>query len=321
METNLPRNLGLELVRATEIAALRAGRWMGLGEPEKADLDATKAMFEVLDSIEIRGDVVIGEEMKFSKDIVVRTHQQIGAGSDLEVDLLLDPIDGRTQLANGFPGVISAAAVAPHGSIWRAPGAIYLEKIIVGADVAPYLVPECMDAPAAWTLALVARVKGVPVKDLTVFALDRPRHKDLINEIRATGAHIMLRPDGDIGGALMVCTPRSGVDLLMGTGGIMEGLLGACAIKAFGGGMFGRLDPQSDEEMELVRSNGTDTYLVLSVDDLVISNQVFFATTGITDGPLLKGVVYHGNLAETDSLILRSETKTRRRIIAEHLLE
>jgi fructose-1,6-bisphosphatase II len=277
-------------------------------------------MYEILESVEVRGDVVFGEERKFSNEVIVRSHQMIGARPDVVVDLLLDPIDGRTQLANGFPGVISAAAVAPHNSILRADGALYMQKIIVDADVAPYLVPECMDAPAAWTLALVARAKEVSVSELTVFVLDRPRHNNLIHEIRSAGAHIMLRPDGDIGGALMVCTPRSGVDLLMGTGGIMEGLLAACAIKAFGAGIFVRLDPQSDEERRNIQSNGTDIDSILSVDDLVRSNQVFFAATGITDGPLLKGVVYHGKIAETDSLILRGETKTRRRIITEHLI-
>jgi fructose-1,6-bisphosphatase II len=294
---------------------------MGLGQPEGADLAAAQAMSEVLSSMAVRGDIVVGEEWKFTHETVLHSHQLVGSDSEILVDLVVDPIDGSTQLANGFPGVISVAAVAPQQSIWRAAGAHYMEKIIVGPDVAPYLVPETLDAPAAWTLALVARIKKVSVRDLTVFLLDRPRHKHIIDEIRAAGAHVLLRPDGDTAGALMVCTPRSGVDLLLGTGGIIQGLLAACAMKSLGGAMFARLDPQSDEEASLLQAADIDKDIILSTDDLVISNQVFFAATGITDGQLLKGVVYSGVRAETDSLILRSETKTRRRIITEHLLD
>ena len=310
INNHLPRNLGLELVRATEAASLGAGRWVGLGQPGQADLIAATAMHEVLKSISIHGEIVVGEERKYTENTVLMSHQQIGLELDYQVDLVLDPIDGRTQLANGFPGVISVAAIAPYNCMWRAEGAVYMEKVIVGPDVSSYLVPECIDAPAAWTLALVARIKGVPVRDLTVFVLDRPRHINLIEEIRATKAHIILRPDGDIGGALMVCTPNSGVDLLMGTGGTMEGLLASCAIKALGGGIYGRLNPQTVEETDTLSASGADIEKILSADDLIKSNQVFFAATGITDGPLLKGVAYKGERAETDSLILRSETKT-----------
>jgi fructose-1,6-bisphosphatase II len=319
-EPNLPHNLGLELVRATEAAAIKAGRWMGLGQAESADLNAAKAMYEALKGVRIDGVIAVSEEYKFDVQYVLRNNQHVGKGEGAEVDVVLDPIDGRTQLAKGYHGAIAVGALAPRGSMWQGNPAKYMEKIIVNQDVAPYLVPECMDAPAAWTLALVARAKNVEVNSLTVYILDRPRHTHLIAEIRAAGAHVMLRPDGDIAGALMVCTPRSGVDVLMGTGGIPEGILAACAIKALGGAILSRLDPQSDDERLAIQTAGIEEGKILTADDLVHSNQVFFAATGITDGPILDGVVYFGDRAETNSLILRSETKTRRRLFSEHLV-
>lgn len=320
-EQKLPRNLGLELVRTTEAAALSAGRWMGLGNAWLADEAASEAMLRGLNQVRINGQIVMGEEGKPDHDLSIKGHLEVGTGDGPEVDVVVDPIDGRTQLARGYPGAISVAAVAPQGTLWNCGPAVYMDKIIVDAGVAPYLVPECLDAPVGWTLALVARAKGVPVENLTVFVLDRVRHTELINEVRTAGAHVMLRPDGDIVGALMVCLPNSGVDLLIGIGGLIEGLLSACAIKALGGAMIGRLHPLDDKERAEVKAAGCDWQQILTVADLVDSEQVFFAATGITDGPLLNGVIYQGNRAETNSLILRSETKTRRRIFAEHLLD
>lgn len=319
-DTKLPRNLGLEIARATEYAAIAGGRWMGLGQSVEADRDAARSMIQVLNTIAIHGDIVVGEERKFTDRAIIASHIHVGLPQELPVDVLADPIDGCSQLANGFPGVISVAAVAPYQTVWRVEGAQYMEKVIVGPELASCLVPECLDAPAAWTLALIARKKGVHVKDITVFILDRPRHKNIINEIRSAGAHVMLRPDGDIGGALLACTPDHGVDLLMGTGGLLEGLIATCAIKALGGAIYGRLNPQSEDEYRSIMEIGLDSSKILSAEDLVMSDHVFFAATGITDGPLLNGVVYRGQRAETDSLIFRGETKTRRRIVAEHLL-
>jgi fructose-1,6-bisphosphatase II len=195
-----------------------------------------------------------------------------------------------------------------------------MEKIVVNAQVANALVTECMDAPAGWTLALVARAQGKQLGHLTVFILDRPRHADLIEEVRATGAHIMLRTEGDITGALLAATPQSGVDILMGIGGVTEGLISACAVKAMGGAMLGRLAPQSKRELEAVVETRLDRKQIFTCDDLVSSDQVFFAATGITDGPLLDGVRYHGDRATSNSMILRGETRTRRIIHAEHRL-
>lgn len=320
MEMRLPRNLGLELVRATEAAALNAGRWMGLGKADEADREASRAIDDILNMVRMDGLVVMSEEGKLDHDLVLKKGQRVGTGDGTQVDVLVDPIDGRKQLAQGYPGAISVAAVAPRGSLWDAAPAIYMEKIIVDAQVAPYIVPECLDAPAAWTLALVARAKDVPVSSLSVFMLDRPRHADLVAEVRAAGAHVALRPDGDIAGALMVCKPHSGVDILMGTGGILEGLLAACAIKALDGAMLGRLNPQSEAERAGIKETGHEIGRIFSMDELATSDQIFFAATGITEGPLLSGVVYYGDRAETDSMILRSETKTRRRVLAEHLV-
>lgn len=196
-----------------------------------------------------------------------------------------------------------------------------MDKIVVNREAAQVLVPECMDAPAAWTLALVARAKKKEVRDLVVFVLDRPRHVDLIEEIRAVGARVLLRPQGDIAGALMAASPQGKVDLLMGSGGIPEGVIATCAVKALGGAMLGRLAPQSDQEREAVKKAGLDTSHILDCDELVSADEIFFSATGITDGVFLSGVRYHGNIADTESLILNTETDTRRLIKSEHVLK
>ncbi|MDH5508154.1 MAG: fructose-bisphosphatase class II family protein, partial [Anaerolineae bacterium] len=198
--------------------------------------------------------------------------------------------------------------------------AVYMEKIVVNRDVASFLVPECLDAPAAWTLALIARAKQKELRDLVVFVLDRPRHKDLIDEIRTAGARVLLRPDGDVSGALLAAAPRGKVDVLMGTGGAMEGVVAACAIRALGGAMLASLLPQSEGEQASITSAGIDLSQILNCTELVRSDEIFFAATGISDGTLLSGVQYHGSEASTESLVLRSKTGTRRTIFAEHTL-
>jgi fructose-1,6-bisphosphatase II len=314
------RNLGLELMRATEAAALAAGRWMGLGKREEADDAASEAMFAILDTIEFDGQVVVGEEGRSGKRTPLEGHRYVGTGAGPKMDVVLDPIDGRTLLAQGRLGAISVVASAPRGSMWSPGPAVYMEKIVVSMEVAGAVVAECLDAPAAWTLALVARTKKKSLRDLVVFVLDRPRHQDLIEEIRTAGARVMLRTDGDIAGALMACSSHADVDILMGIGGLAEGVIAACAVKAMGGAMLGRLAPQSDEERNVIAAAGLDTEQILTGDALVASNEIFFTATGITDGPLLAGVRYHGNRAETESLVLRGETGTRRIIHAEHVL-
>lgn len=309
------RNLGLDLVRATEGAALAAGQWMGLGRPDEADRHAYEVMMRQLGAIEIAGRIVI-REAEGGGGLSGPAQGEVGAGTGLEADVVLDPIDGRQLLAQGLPGALSAIAVAPRGAFWTPPPVVYMEKIVVDATVAPYLVPECLDAPAAWTLALVARAKEKRVSDLIAFVLDRPRHAHLIGEIRAAGARAMLRSEGDISGALMAVFADGGIDVLIGTGGVCEGLIAAAAVKAAGGAMLGRLAPHTAAERAAI----IDPARIYTVDDMVSGDQVFFAATGITDGPLLSGVHYHGGRAASNSMILRGETHTRRIIQAEHQL-
>jgi fructose-1,6-bisphosphatase II len=318
--TPINHNLGLDLVRATEAAALAAGRWMGLGNRAEADQAATSAMARILGSLEINGSIVVGETAQTEHHSPLASGQRIGTGHGPEVDVVVDPIDGKRMLAEGRSGAISVAAVAPRGAMWAPRSAMYMEKLVVNAEASQALVPECLDAPAAWTLALVARVKKKAVRDLVVFVLDRPRHQDLINEIRAAGARVMLRGDGDVAGALMAASRRSPVDLLMGVGGVIEGIMAACAVTALGGAMLARLAPQSEAEHTAVLANGHNLKQILACHELVSSNQIFFSATGIADGPLLNGVRYAGDRAETHSLVLRAETGTRRIIQAEHLL-
>jgi len=269
-------------VRVTEAAARRAGRWMGLGKRDEADLDTIDAMARALNAIDMSGHIVIGEEGKFGLHSPLESGRTIGTRNGPDLDVVVDPIDGRNLLALGHPGAISVAALAPRGAMWSPTPAVYMEKIVVERAVAGALVAECMDAPAAWTLALVARVKQKDVRDLVVFVLDRPRHAALIEEIRQAGARVTLRSDGDIAGALMAASPGRGVDLLMGIGGVPEGVIAACAVKALGGAMLGRLAPQSEAERAAIEAAGLDPRRILSSDELIASEQVFFAATRAT---------------------------------------
>lgn len=320
-EQRLHRNMGLDLVRATEAAALAAARWMGLGLLEEAETAASGAMARALDALEIDGQIVIGEEGRPGTATTMPSGRRVGTGRGVAVDVMADAVDGRRLLARGRPGAVAVAALAARGTMWAPRPAGYMEKIVVSRDVAPALVPECMNAPAAWTLGLIARARGKAVRDLVIFVLERPRHADLIAEIRAAGARVMLADDGDISGAVLAASPDGPVDALMGVGGAAEGIIAACAVKALGGGMLVRLAPQSDAEREAAAAAGLDTRRILSCDDLVTGDQIYFVATGITDGLLLQGAHFSGERATTNSLILRSETRTRRTIVAEHLLE
>jgi fructose-1,6-bisphosphatase II len=320
-DQQLSRNTGLDLVRATEASALAAARWMGLGLRQEADTAASAAMAAALEAVAIDGRIVIGEEGRRGRLVALPTGRAVGTGRGVPVDVVVDAIDGRRLLAQGRPGAITVAAVAARGTMWSPSPAAYLDKLVVNRQVAPHLVPECMDAPAAWTLGLIARAKGKAVRDLVVFVLERPRHGDLIDEIRTAGARVMLADDGDISGALLAASPDGPIDALMGIGGAAEGVTAACGVKSLGGGMLARLAPQSDEERAAIAGGGLDARRIIGLNDLVASEQIFFVVTGITDGLLLKGVHYEGERASTNSLILRSETRTRRLIFAEHLLE
>ncbi len=320
MSEPISPNLGLDLVRVTEAAALRAGRWMGLGQPDRLNQEAAQAMATAFNTLNIRGHIVVGEEEKLGLHTNLDSGTQVGTGYGSEIDVVADPVDGAVLLSQGKPNAIAVAGLAPRGAMWAPAHAVYMEKIIVDQQAANALVHECMDAPAAWTLALVARVKEKKISDLVVFVLDRPRHQDLIREIRATGARIMLQSQGDVTGALLAASPDVNIDLLMGVGGVSEGVISACAIKSLKGAMLGRLAPQTPEEKVAVKEAGLDTHQVLTCDELVSGEDIYFAATGITDGVLLSGIRYHGHIAETESLVIRCKTGTKRFIRAEHVL-
>jgi fructose-1,6-bisphosphatase II len=317
MDEHLSRNLGLDLVRVTEAAALAAGRWMGFGDPDSANRAAAEAMANSLNTLDINGYIVIGEELKIGEHFPLCTGMKVGCGSGEAMDVVLDAVEGARLLAKAHSDSISAIGATPRGAMLPLYPAEYMEKIIVDREAADALIPECLDAPAAWTLALVARVKKKPVRDLVVFVLDRPRHLHLIQEIRSAGARVLLRSDGDVAGALATAT-HAHADILMGTGGVPEGLIAACAVKSLGGAMLARLAPQSDEERARVANAGLNIKQIFTCDDLIGGNEIFFAATGITDGALLRGVHYQGDEGHTESLVLRCETGSRRIIQSVH---
>lgn len=317
MEEHLSRNLGLDLVRVTEAAALAAGHWMGFGDPDGADRAATEAMVAAFAGVDIDGYIVIGEQTRLGDHSPLETGTRVGNRNGPELDVVVDAIDGARLVAKSHPGALSVIGAAQRDAMTSLYPATYMEKLIVGPAGADALVPECLDAPAAWTLALIARVTHRNVSDLVVFVLDRPRHRSLIDEIRAAGARILLRSDGDISGGL-AATSGGKVDLLLGVGGVSEGLITACAVKAMGGGMLARLAPQDTEERSAVTAAGLDPKRVYTCDELVAGRQIIFAATGITDGSLLTGVTYQGDEGRTESLVLRCATGSRRVIQATH---
>lgn len=318
-QAHLNRNMGLDLVRATEAAAMSAGRWMGLGRRDAANGAAEQGMAAALNLLDFDGSIVVGEESRSAQLSGLVGGQRVGRGG-APVDVVVDPVDGLRLLVQGRSGAIAVAAVAPRGALWSPAPAAYMEKLVVSREMAAALVPECLGAPAGWTLALIARTLGKEIRDLVVFVLDRPRHADLVAEIRTAGARVMLADDGDIAGAVLAAMPGGPVDVLMGTGGAAEGIIAACAVRSLGGAMLARLAPQSAAEREAITASDLDIRRVLTCADIVNSNEVFFVATGITDGLLLHGVRYQRDRAETNSLILRCETRTRRVVFAEHLL-
>lgn len=311
------RNLGLDLVRVTEAAALAAGRWVGRGEKELGDQAAVEAMRLILDTIDMDGVVVIGEGAKDEAPMLA-DGERVGTGRGLAVDVAVDPVEGTALLAYGRPDSIAVIGLAPRGTMWSPGPAYYMQKLVVGRDARDAVSPLSLDAPLGETLAAIAAAKRRRVDDLAVFVLDKPRHARLIADLRAAGARVLLRTDGDVAGALLAATPESGVDALMGVGGTPEGVIAACAVVALGGAMFARLAPQKDDERAALAAAGTDLSRVLTERDLVASQDVFFAATGITDGVLLDGVRYTADGAVTTSLVLRGRTGTVRRMRAEH---
>jgi fructose-1,6-bisphosphatase II len=317
VDRNPTRNLALDLVRVTEAAALAAGRYMGRGDKIAADRAAVEGLRLVLNSIDMDAVVVIGEGEKDEAPMLFNG-EHLGTGGSPLMDLAVDPVDGTRPLALGLWNAICTVALAPRGAMFDPGPVMYMEKIAVGA-VSKDVID--LEAPVKDNLDKIARAKGEKVEDLTVVILDRPRHAELIQEVRRCGARIRLIPDGDIAGAIMTGMPDSGIDVLLGTGGSPEGVIAACAMRCLGGNIQGRLSPRNEGEASRAREMGYNLDQVLGLEELVSSNDVFFAATGITSGDLLKGVDYFANGATTDSLVMRSLTGTVRRIIATHRLD
>ena len=311
------RNLALELVRVTESAALAASRWVGRGDKNGADGAAVEAMRTVLSTVSMDGLVVIGEGEKDEAPMLFNG-ERIGDGTPPLTDIAVDPIDGTTLTALGRDNAISVIAVSERGTMFNPGPCVYMEKIAVGPGAA-----GAIDITASPTqnLRWIAKAKGESVRDLTVMILDRPRHGDLIDEVRATGARIRLITDGDIFGAIATSWPEAGVDVLIGIGGTPEGVIAAAALKCMGGEIQGRLWPRNDRERDAAIAAGYDLDRVLTKDDLVQGDNCFFAATGITDGELLRGVRYDGVGARTQSLVMRSRSGTVRLVDARHRID
>jgi fructose-1,6-bisphosphatase II len=308
------RNLALELVRVTEAAAMAASRWMGRGDKEGADGAAVDAMRVVLDTVPMDGIVVIGEGEKDEAPMLYNG-EKIGDGSPPQTDIAVDPIDGTTLTALGRGNAIAVIAVAPRGSMFDPGPCVYMEKIAVGPEAAGVI---SMDMSIAENLQAVAEAKRESVRDLTAVILDRDRHEGIIAEVREAGARIRLIPDGDVAGAISTAWPESGADILFGIGGTPEGVITAAALKCMGGEQLGRLWPRNEVERTAAIEAGYDLDRVLTVNDLIQSDDCFFAATGITDGDLLKGVHFDRHGCHTDSLVMRARSGTVRKVEAHH---
>lgn len=314
--TRPTRNLALDLVRVTESAALAAGRYMGRGDKIAADKAAVDGMRLMLNTIQMDGVVIIGEGEKDEAPMLFNG-EHLGTGEPPLLDIAVDPIDGTRPLAHGIGNSIATVALAPRGSMFNPGPFVYMNKIAVG-PVARDVID--IEKPVEDNLRAIARAKGEQVEDLTVVILDRPRHENLIREVRRVGARIRLIPDGDVAGALMASLPETGIDVLLGVGGTPEGVLAAAALRCTGGNIQGKLYIRNENERRRALDLGMDFEKVLTLDDLISSEDTFFAATGITQGDLLRGVDYFADGAQTDSLVMRGLTGTTRRIIATHRL-
>ncbi|MDR2162088.1 MAG: class II fructose-bisphosphatase [Desulfovibrio sp.] len=307
-------NLGLDLVRVTEAAALASARWLGRGSKENGDKAAVDAMRLSFNALNIKGRIIIGEGEKDEAPMLYNG-ENVGTGQGPALDIAVDPVEGTNLLAYGRPNAISVVGAAPAGAMYNPGPSYYMQKLVVPGPAASVV---DLDAPVEENLRKVARALGKDVDDLVVFVLDKPRHQRLIQSIRAVGARIQLHTDGDVSGALMAVDPRSEVDVMMGTGGTPEGVLSACAIKGMGGQILARLDPQSYVEKEAIQNAGVDIREILTTDTLVRTDDVVFAATGISGGTFLPGVQYTGNGAITHSMVIRAKTGSLRYIEAHH---
>lgn len=317
MPEKIDRNLSLELVRVTEAAAMAAARFMGRGDKDAADGAAVQAMRVALSSVGMDGTVVIGEGEKDQAPMLY-IGEKIGTGEPPKVDIAVDPIDGTRLLAGGLPNAIAVVALAEEGSLYNSPGIFYMNKIAVGPSAKGAI---DLDKSVEWNIRSVAHVKRMDVNELTVVILDRPRHTQLIKEVREAGARIKLITDGDVAGSIMTALDDTGVDILMGIGGSPEAVISACALKCIGGDMQCRLIARDDAEKEKAADMGADLSRLFQINDLSRGENIFVSLTGITNGELVDGVKYHENGLETHSLVMRSKSGTVRDVRARHRLD
>jgi fructose-1,6-bisphosphatase II len=309
------RNLALELVRVTEAAALAAARMVGRGDKEGADQAAVDAMRHVLDSVAMDGLVVIGEGEKDEAPMLYNG-EHIGDGSPPQVDIAVDPLEGTRLTALGMPSAIAVIALSERGTMFDPGPCVYMEKIAGGPEIADLL---DLDRPLPETLALVAERKKIDIRDVMVVMLDRERHHEAMRQVREAGARVRLILDGDVSAGMLAASDNTPVELLWGIGGTPEGVISAASIKCIGGQILGRLWPRDDTERQAAIDAGYDLNRVLTADDLVSGEDVFFSATGVTDGDVLQGVRYQGDRgATTESLVMRSRSGTLRRISARH---
>jgi len=309
------RNLALELVRVTEAAALGCARYVGMGDKEAADQAAVDGMHAVLHTIHMDGKVVIGEGEK-DEAPMLHNGEIVGDGTGPNVDIAVDPLEGTRLCALGMPNALAVIALSEQGAMFDPGPAVYMEKMAAASRFEDLL---DLDRPLGETVELIAERKGTDVRDVMVVTLDRPRHEEGIAAIREAGGRVRLITDGDVSGALLAVSPDRPVDLLWGIGGTPEGVISAAALKCFGGAMIGRLYPRDDEERQAAIDAGYDLDQILTHDDLVKGEDVFFSATGVTDGDVLEGVRYEGvRGASTESLVMRSRSGTVRRIQSRH---
>ena len=308
------RNLALELVRVTETAALAAARFVGRAQKNEADQAAVDAMREMISTVSMQGVVVIGEGEKDEAPMLFNG-EEVGDGTGPKCDVAVDPIDGTTLTAKGLNNAISVIALAEKGAMLNPSGLFYMEKMAVGAEAAKVI---DLERPISDNLNAIAKAKDVHVKDLTVMILDRPRHEQMVSEIRTAGARIKFITDGDVAGSVLAARPDTGIDLLIGIGGTPEGVISACAMRCLGGEILGRFAPQTEIEKKRALELGIDLKKIYRSTDLVRGEDIFFAATGITDGELLKGVRYHHEWMESNSIVMRSKSRTIRNIFTEH---
>jgi fructose-1,6-bisphosphatase II len=310
------RNLALELVRVTEAAAMAAGRWVGRGDKNGADQAAVNAMRQLVSTVSMSGVVVIGEGEKDEAPMLYNG-EEVGDGVGPDCDVAVDPVDGTTLTAKGMTNAVSVMAVADRGAMYDPSAVFYMDKLVTGPAAQDVV---DIEAPVAHNVQAVAKAKGCSAEDVTVVVLDRPRHEELVREIREAGARIRFIADGDVAAAVMTARDGTGVDLLLGVGGTPEGIIAACAVKCLGGVILGKLAPRDDDERRKALDAGHDLSRVLRTDDLVRGDNVFFVATGVTDGELLEGVRYRAGGASTHSLVMRSKSGTIRSIHSDHRL-